>query len=233
MPQHDWVKSTLGHGEQMCSRCKITNREAAALGQLNDCDVPPTEAAVAAVPRVEKFSIHQPMFSASGDAAGRKYKLCVAPITGRRWVVADQVAAAENIYADGGKGSRGMGGRTLTFELIDGRKVDFIGPWKATAEALLEETGVDVRDTYYTRGICSFELERGKPYGTPDTYIEVLHYDDIPVLGAYDRVEKIAKDLCAQHNRTIYYAYVSKGGGCAFRVEPVTLVDPATLKEGK
>lgn len=39
--QHDWIKSTLGHGETMCSRCFITNREAAVLGKTNDCDVPP------------------------------------------------------------------------------------------------------------------------------------------------------------------------------------------------
>lgn len=39
--QHDWIKSTLGHGETMCSRCFITNREAAVLGKSNDCDVPP------------------------------------------------------------------------------------------------------------------------------------------------------------------------------------------------
>jgi len=38
---HDWIKSTLGHGETMCSRCFITNREAAALGLSNSCDVPP------------------------------------------------------------------------------------------------------------------------------------------------------------------------------------------------
>lgn len=38
---HDWVKSTLGHGDTMCSRCFITNREAAVLGRLNACDVPP------------------------------------------------------------------------------------------------------------------------------------------------------------------------------------------------
>lgn len=30
--KHDWIKSTLGHGETMCSRCCITNREAWALG---------------------------------------------------------------------------------------------------------------------------------------------------------------------------------------------------------
>lgn len=39
MAAHDWIKSTLGHGESMCRKCKITNREAAVLGQLNTCDV--------------------------------------------------------------------------------------------------------------------------------------------------------------------------------------------------
>lgn len=40
-PPHDWIPSTLGHGETMCSRCRVTNREAAALGIANECDVPP------------------------------------------------------------------------------------------------------------------------------------------------------------------------------------------------
>lgn len=43
--QHDWIPSTLGHGETMCRRCYITNREAAVLGVLNDCDAPPPEPA--------------------------------------------------------------------------------------------------------------------------------------------------------------------------------------------
>lgn len=38
---HDWTDSKLGHGEAMCRRCFITNREAAALGCLTSCDVPP------------------------------------------------------------------------------------------------------------------------------------------------------------------------------------------------
>ena len=44
--QHDWVRSTLGHGETMCRRCLITNREAAVLG-WHECraldDQPPIE----------------------------------------------------------------------------------------------------------------------------------------------------------------------------------------------
>lgn len=43
--QHNWIKSTLGHGETMCSRCFITNREAAALGQMNVCETPPPKPA--------------------------------------------------------------------------------------------------------------------------------------------------------------------------------------------
>lgn len=37
--QHTWIPSTLGHGETMCSRCFVTNREAAAIGMLV-CDAP-------------------------------------------------------------------------------------------------------------------------------------------------------------------------------------------------
>lgn len=43
---HVWVRSTLGHGEVMCKYCLITNREAAVLGKLNDCDKSPTNAMV-------------------------------------------------------------------------------------------------------------------------------------------------------------------------------------------
>lgn len=37
---HNWIPSTLGHGDVMCSRCFVTNLEAAALGIMNACDVP-------------------------------------------------------------------------------------------------------------------------------------------------------------------------------------------------
>lgn len=39
--QHKWVASNLGHGSKMCRHCCITDREAAALGCLNECDAPP------------------------------------------------------------------------------------------------------------------------------------------------------------------------------------------------
>lgn len=38
MALHSWVKSTLGHGNLMCTRCKITDVEAQVLGKMQDCD---------------------------------------------------------------------------------------------------------------------------------------------------------------------------------------------------
>lgn len=35
---HDWIASTLGHGETMCRVCKVTNREAAVIGIANHCE---------------------------------------------------------------------------------------------------------------------------------------------------------------------------------------------------
>ena len=37
MAEHVWIKSELGHGETMCAKCMMTNREAAVLGLLDAC----------------------------------------------------------------------------------------------------------------------------------------------------------------------------------------------------
>lgn len=42
MSAHRWTESSLGHGERMCERCGITNREAAVLGLLNECEAEPS-----------------------------------------------------------------------------------------------------------------------------------------------------------------------------------------------
>lgn len=36
--QHVWVASPLGHGNLMCKNCKMTNREAIALGMFDVCE---------------------------------------------------------------------------------------------------------------------------------------------------------------------------------------------------
>ena len=165
-----------------------------------------------------EFSVYGPMISAQGDAEGRKYRLLTGK-GGRRWVVADQEAAAENIYADGGKGSQGMGGRTMTFPLVEGGEVEFIGPWKASASGLFEETGFDVRDTYFCRGVIALEREAGKWPG-PDAYRDILHFDEAPVLRAFGWLEGRAKEIANELGRPVYVGEITKGGGHAGQVTP-------------
>ena len=31
MNEHNWIRSTYGHGETMCTKCGVTNREASVL----------------------------------------------------------------------------------------------------------------------------------------------------------------------------------------------------------
>lgn len=47
--QHEWINSTLGHGEQMCRHCKVTNREAAAIGIMEECSAQRRDAVIDAV----------------------------------------------------------------------------------------------------------------------------------------------------------------------------------------
>ena len=42
---HEWVPSRLGHGETMCARCFVTNREAAVLGLMERCSRPEADPA--------------------------------------------------------------------------------------------------------------------------------------------------------------------------------------------
>lgn len=56
---HDWILSTLGHGDTMCRRCLMTNLEAAALGLSIKCDVPPKETAVPESKEMPRYRCHK------------------------------------------------------------------------------------------------------------------------------------------------------------------------------
>jgi hypothetical protein len=159
------------------------------------------------------------MISASGDAEARSYKKYIGK-SGKIWCVADQEAAADNIYVDGGRGSQGMAGRTLTFPLSDGGAIELQGPWKTSAGALLKDTGVDLRDTYTSQGIVARFKEHSTSFYGADFYIGVLHHDQRPVVGSFDRVEKIAQRLANERGERLFLAFRSKGGGCAKTVQP-------------
>src|SRR5690606_10463847 len=67
---------------------------------------------------------------------------------------------ASNTYCSGGKGSRGFGGSTVQFTLSNGRgTISLIGPWHSNADNLFEETGVDLRNKFYTWGCVGTGME--------------------------------------------------------------------------
>jgi hypothetical protein len=170
------------------------------------------------IPGPIEFGIHQPMTSASGEAAKHKYHLVIGK-TGRRWLYADIPNAADHVYVDGGKGSQGMAGRTLRFDLVDGCTVDFIGPWKTGPDGLYKETGVDIRDKHLTRGIVALEREC-QSWPKPYIFRRIAHYDEVPVLGEFDRIDKIAQAVAERTGQKAWFCMVSGGGGVGSWADP-------------
>lgn len=171
-----------------------------------------------------EFSIYQPQHSASGDAEERKYKMFTGK-SGKQWLVAVQPNAADNIYVDGGKGSQGMAGRTLTFILENGEKVDFIGPWKTGASELLKDTGQDYTQTYYTKGIVALSREN-LPWPKGYIFSDILYMDENYVIGAFDRTAKIAQEFADKLGCKVYEASIGKGGGHSGWKDPKSKPEP-------
>lgn len=161
-----------------------------------------------------EFNIHGPMLSGSHEAAQHKYQLLVGK-SGRRWLVADNEAAGENVYVEGGPNSDGFAGRILTFELVSGDTLSLKGPWHSNPDALFADTGHDVRDKHRTQGIIALRRERGAKYYEPDKFYDVIYYDEAPVLGTYNRVKDLAEQFAEGFDGTIFVSFKTKGGGLA------------------
>lgn len=169
------------------------------------------------------FSIYGPMRSGQGELEARTYK----KIEGKRgiWYVAVQENCGDNVYfADKHPAPnayfQGFGGATLTFKLEDGTEDHVKGPWHSNSGSLFEDTGYDVRDKYLTRGIIAKNREFSKDSRGGDIYTDVLHYDEAPVLGAFERIDKMAQQFANDLKCEIYYAMKSDGGGSSGTKQP-------------
>ena len=166
-----------------------------------------------------KFSIHGPMTSGQGEQAVRKYK----KIIGKRgnWYVAFQENEADNIYfaSKSKEYSDGFAGATLSFELEDGTIDKIQGPWHSNSDGLFDDTGYDVRNKHLTKGIIAKNKTHGE-WHHPDEYSDVLHYDEVPVIGEYDRIENLAQMFANELNCKVYFAVKTGGGGSSHYKEP-------------
>lgn len=160
------------------------------------------------------FPMRQGMVSGYDKAISRKYNIYTGK-SGDRWLVADQENPGDNIYVEGGPNSQGFGGARLTFMLKDDTKLELIGPWHSNSTALFMDTGIDVRDKHLTYGIIADTREPGPKGGFEWYYSGIIHLDEAPTVGYYDRIERIANAWSREHQKSCYYCFLSRGGGSA------------------
>lgn len=164
-------------------------------------------------------------FCGSAEAEARKYRLHIGK-SGRKWLVGDVPNSAEAIYVEGGPNSRGFAGRELTFPLVGGGEVKLKGPWHTNCDALLADTGIDVRDK--TLSFCVIAKRRVQETIPPSNIysktvlLDILYMDKEPVLGPYSRpeIQVMAKAMAVKLGHSIYLHKETHGGGGCGPVDP-------------
>jgi hypothetical protein len=163
------------------------------------------------------------MLCGSDEAERRDYRVYEGR-EGRVWFVADQDDPAGNIYvyepSDAGKPSsmRGFAGRTLMFITTEGEEISVKAPWHSNADALFRDTGVDVRGKHRTFTVIANERD-WTPEGT--TLRGVIHRDELPVIGLFDRGHWIAQGIANILDRHVFVYEESRGGSSCGAVFPI------------
>ena len=119
------------------------------------------------------------------------------------WVYANIPHAGDYIYSRAND-NEGFGGRLLTFDLEGGSKVLLRAPYLLSSYALWESTSVDLREKHMTQGIIA-RHHKEVLYQTPK-YTTVYHYDDAPVIGAHDRIERMAEIIARERGHSVAFA---------------------------
>jgi hypothetical protein len=129
--------------------------------------------------------------------------------SGRIWLYQPE---GSRVWVDGGKGSRGCGGRDIPFTLDDGSTVTLTGPWCSNADSFFADCGIDVRENFMTWGCIG--LGRGYDAQTQRSYIDdLIWFDPEPVKGFFDRVDLLAWEMQqAEPERKLYMYWESAGG---------------------
>lgn len=182
-----------------------------------------------------------PMICASADAESLVYTVHLGK-SGLRWLIPSGVRnMAENIYVEGVPGSKGFGGRTIEFPMVDGTTLALKGPWKANSGDLLKDTGIDVRGTtyeFYVIGLKRGRIQesRDTPFGprefTLDTIEGVLYQDDAPMIARDRKVhpKTLAENMADLMGHSVMMYWDTRGGSCS---QPVDPIDPASGRRNR
>lgn len=168
---------------------------------------------------MKKFDFNgMQMICASAEAESHQYEVAVGK-DGRRWL---HNGTGDNIYHEGEPGSQGFGGRTLTFELKDGTKLELKGPWHSNSDALFADTGVDLRAMHKTFTVVARgrEYPKGHGWDAGPTMIDVVWRDEEPTYGTFNRGEEKAQELADQLGEKLFYYTRTSGGAHGHFKEP-------------
>lgn len=92
-----------------------------------------------------------------------------------------------SVWVDGDQ--EGSGGRTISYEMMDGDTVSLKGPWNSNPKDLLEQTGIDLTKMSYSFGLVfktrqdALDFQNGKD-------VEPVLSDKEWTLGEFDGGEK-------------------------------------------
>jgi|SRR5581483_511885 len=160
---------------------------------------------------MEKLQLKEaPMKCGQYEAVQPVYKKLIGK-SGDIWLVPIGKFAADNVHVSGGPNSRGYAGATLKFKLEDGSTLELTGPWHCNASALFADTGYDIRDKHSTKVVLALKAEH-KPGKWLPELSEILHKDEEPQEGIFDRGTDMAKEYANRLNKPVYY-HVETGGG--------------------
>ena len=157
-----------------------------------------------------KLAFRQPsMISAQGEAIEQLCQMAFDNDDSQRiWLWSD----VDHIYCGYpyNTGSNGFGGAKIPFNILGGQTITLHGPWHVSANDLWKATGVDLRNQYMTRGMCSY----GRTCDSRDGYIykNVFHIDQELKGGSYDRIRNIARAVAKKTERMVFFYMESHGG---------------------
>lgn len=159
------------------------------------------------------FVVDKPyrMFSGAAEAARFVYRK-VVDAKGKVWLYpVNSESPAEQVHFHDplDKRSQGYGGSTLHFELEDGTTYAAAGPWHSAASSMFDATGIDIRNTHWTYGCVAKHREYK---GHVAHFKGVLHADEKPVLGSFDRLKLIAQAHADRLKVPVACYSESKGG---------------------
>jgi len=138
--------------------------------------------------------------------------------SGRAWFYAVNLDnSGDYIYctdsANWDQPGQGFGGATIELQLDNGKRFSLRGGWHSNDEALLEDTGVDLRQLHRTFVIIS----RGREDGM---MVDVVYHDEQPKVGYFNRGERLALEMARSMKEPLYYFARSAGGSISAKVYP-------------